>query len=163
MATVSLTLFFLLCILSSFSPGTVQSVIFSALLSADLYVIIIFIGFSMCFFKFLVFMLIKLKLLQRKHLPSCSMYWGWNSCYSVTLVLRLYMNTCSQSSTHIQEQLESWEKNILINESSPEPDSQKKSMCIYARSCIWQVYDLCESFVLSLREYMNCCSKWHTL
>lgn len=69
------------------------------------------------------------------------------------------MNTRSQSSTHIQEQLESWEKNILINESSPEPDSQKKSMCIYARSCIWQVYVLCESFILSLTEYMNCCSK----
>lgn len=115
------------------------------------------------FFRFLVFMLIKLKLLQRKNLPSCSMYWGWNSCYSVTLVVRLYMNTCSQSSTHIQEQLESWEKNILINESSPEPGSQKKSMYIYARSRIWQVYDLCESFILSLMEYMSCCSKWHTL
>jgi len=60
---------------------------------------------------------------------------------------------------HTQEQLERWKKNFLINESSPEPDSQKKNMYIYDRSCIWHFYDLCESFISSLTEYMNCCSK----
>lgn len=93
--------FFVFSISGSFFLGTMWSVIFSAFLSAELYV----------FFTFLRFMLIKLKLLQRKHLPS---YICTEAEIFVTLklFLGLFISLHSQGGIHIHEQLESWKNQL---------------------------------------------------